>query len=381
MFILDRWKTTPKIEGGAPVASCRAAVPARFDFIGGWTDTPPYYFDHEARVLNTTLYLPETGCRDHAPEPAITVEVRPAERLEIYENGAPVDDADQHVVIRNTLALLSLSHSPLRISISNSIPKGSGLGGSSLLSACILSALLGACRGIRYVRDHLGDLVNNVLLIEQMMESGGGWQDQIGGLFPGVKLIGVSPAAPCRYSIDYLERSAENLSRRSLIIDTRIQRRAARILFSIRQKYLDRDPRTLDTLESIARNARTGFRLLEEGNIRDFAALLSESWERVNAIESGSVEPVERIRRICGSDLHGIKIGGAGGGGFILVIFSDPDAREYYHRRIREEYPDSLVYEPLFGASGLTLDHPDSDEPPVRIGPDRRLQGLGYREE
>ena len=285
-------------------------------------------------------------------------------------------------MIRNTLEFLSLDHPPLRITIANSIPKGSGLGGSSLLTASILSALLGAYRGVRYVRDHLCELTGNVLLIEQMMGSGGGWQDQIGGMFPGVKLIGVSPSDPCRYSIAYLERSVEELNRRSLIIDTRIQRKAARILYSIRQKYLDRDPRTLDTLDSIAVNARLGFRLLEDGNIRDFAALLSESWERVNDIESGSIEPVERIRRICGNDLHGMKIGGAGGGGFILAIFSDPEARAHYRGRIHDEYSNCLIHEPIFGIPGLALLHPESDyDPPMIIGPIGQLHGEGYGEE
>ena len=380
MYRLDCWRTSPKIDGYARFGFCRAGVPARFDFIGGWTDTPPYYFEHEAQVLNATLYLPEERSGVSAQEEAITVEVSPAERLAVFENGAPVDDPDQHIVIRNTLKFLSLAHPPLRISIANSIPKGSGLGGSSLLTASILSALLGACRGVRYVRDHLCELVGNVLLIEQMMGSGGGWQDQIGGIFPGVKLIGVSPSDPCRYSIAFLERSAEELSRHSLIIDTRIQRKAARILCSIRQKFLDRDPRTLETLQSIAANARLGFHLLEGGNIRDFAALLSESWARVNAIESGSIEPVERIRRICGNDLYGMKIGGAGGGGFILAILSDPDARAYFRQRIREEYADCLIYAPVFGVPGLVLSHPESDDPPVRIGPVEHLYGNGYGE-
>ena len=83
MYRLDCWKTTPNIDADSPIEPCRAAVPARFDFIGGWTDTPPYYFDNEARVLNATLYLPEDGSRTNNPEPAITVEVHPSDRLEI----------------------------------------------------------------------------------------------------------------------------------------------------------------------------------------------------------------------------------------------------------------------------------------------------------
>ena len=41
-------------------------------------------------------------------------------------------------------------------------------------------------------------LINNVLLIKNMMESGGGgWQDQLGGGISGIKLIETTPNNKC----------------------------------------------------------------------------------------------------------------------------------------------------------------------------------------
>jgi fucokinase len=270
-----------------------------------------------------------------------------AKTLEFLSIGVP-DVFRTHVGVPFTSPKVS-------ISITNSIPHGSGLGGSSLLTASLLGALMAFYLGIDYLREHMTDLVNNVLYIEQMMGSGGGWQDQIGGLFPGVKLIGTNPEEPCSYSIDYLDRGIELLNERSLVIDTRVQRKAARILASIRQKYVDRDPRTVRMLAAIARNAQIGFRLLADLDIRSFAELLSDSWRMVNEVESGSIEAVECLRTLFRDDLIGMKIGGAGGGGFILAIFGDRDRKEYHRRSVRNEYPECIVYDPVFGGEGMAV--------------------------
>ena len=358
MYTLDCWRSTAVFAEPTYSVPITITMPARFDFIGGWTDTPPYFFDNVSCVLNATLVLAnESGhtSRGNIPGAAITVTVRPSERYLVTENNRLLSDISSHIVLAKTFEFLTLESPKVSIDITNSIPHGSGLGGSSLLTASLLGALTAYYRGVDYLQAHLSDLVNNVLYIEQMMGSGGGWQDQIGGLFPGVKLIATNPEEPCCYSIDYLDRGINLLNERSLVIDTRMQRKAKRILVSIRQKYVDRDPLTVRTLAAIARNARLGFRLLADLDIRSFAELLSDSWRMVNEVESGSVEVVERLRSHCRGDIIGMKIGGAGGGGFILVIFEDRERKEHHCRFLRNEFPECIVYDPIFGGEGMAV--------------------------
>ena len=69
------------------------------------------------------------------------------------------------------------------------VPKGSGLGTSSILS--------GAC--VKGIFEFLGqertdaEIYDVVLGMEQIMSTGGGWQDQVGGLTEGIKLISTKP--------------------------------------------------------------------------------------------------------------------------------------------------------------------------------------------
>ena len=65
------------------------------------------------------------------------------------------------------------------------VPTGNGLGTSSILGAAIVKCLY-QFLGITYTED---DVYRSVLLMEQLMNTGGGWQDQVGGATNGVKLI------------------------------------------------------------------------------------------------------------------------------------------------------------------------------------------------
>ena len=62
---------------------------------------------------------------------------------------------------------------------------GSGLGTSSILAASTLRAVA-AITGQTLTDQLLSDAV---MRLEQLMTTGGGWQDQAGGIYPGAKLI------------------------------------------------------------------------------------------------------------------------------------------------------------------------------------------------
>ena len=91
----------------------------------------------------------------------------------------------------------------IELSMVCAIPKGSGLGTSSILAATLLGTIGELC-GLDWTRD---DVFQRTMALEQMLTSGGGWQDQVGGIAPGLKLIETAPAcrrppssATCRWA-------------------------------------------------------------------------------------------------------------------------------------------------------------------------------------
>ena len=61
------------------------------------------------------------------------------------------------------------------------VPMGSGLGTSSILSGGLVMALW-QLMGRQWTDE---ELFNQVLAVEQLLTSCGGWQDQVGGIVPG----------------------------------------------------------------------------------------------------------------------------------------------------------------------------------------------------
>lgn len=73
----------------------------------------------------------------------------------------------------------------LEITLLSAIPAGSGLGTSSVLAATILGALSDFC-GMGWDKN---EICRRTLILEQLLTTGGGWQDQFGGVLQGIKCI------------------------------------------------------------------------------------------------------------------------------------------------------------------------------------------------
>jgi len=324
-------------------------MPARIDLAGGWNDTPPYHFENEASVLNTSLSFGNQWM--------IEVEVQKAEYFSFIENNYVQTPPIDNIVVIKTLDFLGLSLPPITLTLKNSIPKGSGLGGSSLLASAVLSALVSYSLGAKFVIDNPGLIANAVLMIEQMIGSGGGWQDQIGGMMPGIKLIGTSPKTCTNYSLKYLnDLVADRLSLYSLVLNTGIRRKASNVLEPIRELYVSRNKKTLTMLSDIRGFAHKGYDDLEAADILGFSETITESWKRVVEVESASTVPlIDEIIKLCGIHLAGYKIAGAGGGGYAILIFTSEDIRNKYEMIIQDKVPSGATYRPIFGRYGLSI--------------------------
>ena len=88
----------------------------------------------------------------------------------------------------------ALAGAGLEIESWSLLPQGSGLGTSSILAATVLVCVARAMGRVMPVED--GSLTHAVLKLEQMLSTGGGWQDQVGGIFGGLKASACAPRLP-----------------------------------------------------------------------------------------------------------------------------------------------------------------------------------------
>ncbi len=206
---------TAAIEGTAYRADARIAkpevvtqLPVRVNWGGGWSDTPPYCMEHGGTVLNAAVSLngtlPIEVTLKKLEQPKIilaSTDIGAYKELtgpltELQDCRTPHDAfaLRQAALIACGLIPYDVCHTTVEDVCRNlggglhfntrviNIPKGSGLGTSSILA--------GACvKGLYQLTDtqiEPEEMYNRVLCMEQLMSTGGGWQDQVGGLAPGI---------------------------------------------------------------------------------------------------------------------------------------------------------------------------------------------------
>ena len=207
------------------------ALPLRVNWGGGWSDTPPYCNENGGTVLNAAILLNN--------ERPVRVKLDRLDALEIVIDSF---DMDTHGVftdigqlqtvgdpydpfVLQKAALLACGIIPaqggdLRSVLSRlgggirldtevmGVPKGSGLGTSSILAAACVKALL-EFMDIPYTAS---DIYSHVLSMEQIMSTGGGWQDQVGGVTDGIKYITSRPGLDQRLRVQTLKLDDQTMA-------------------------------------------------------------------------------------------------------------------------------------------------------------------------
>jgi hypothetical protein len=191
-------------------------APARLDLAGGWSDTPPYSLEHGGCVVNAAIDLngqPPIHCYGRViPELLIRIgSIDLGTRIEITQLDTLLDFSkagSEYGLVKAALALsgfspevgdwpadvtlrkmLELFGGGIELTTLAAVPKGSGLGTSSIMGAAICS-VIARMMGRQLTQR---ELFYAVLRLEQALTTGGGWQDQIGGVVDAVKVVTTEP--------------------------------------------------------------------------------------------------------------------------------------------------------------------------------------------
>jgi fucokinase len=343
-------------------------APARIDLAGGWTDTPPYSLEHGGCVLNAAVLLngqpPIQAYARVTSEPLIRVRsIDVGTQLEIRRWEDLLDYCSatgEFSLIKAALVQCGFRpnvivgpHTPsledalasfgggLELTTLAAIPKGSGLGTSSIMGAVLL-AVIHRVMGRTLSPD---ELFHAVLRLEQALTTGGGWQDQIGGSVGGLKLITTSPGLVPQATIRYVPADIVDSQRGEghvLLYYTGITRLAKNILEQVVGRYLDRTPETLHSLRCVAALARHCAEAIGRRDYREFGQAVQEAWELNKRLDpNSSTEEIEILLDRVRPHIYGAKLAGAGGGGFLLMVCrSAEDASQV--RRLLESRPPNL---------------------------------------
>jgi D-glycero-alpha-D-manno-heptose-7-phosphate kinase len=299
-------------------------TPLRIGLLGGGTDLPSYYLTRGGRVLNCAI------------DKYIYVIVKQRFDDEIYVNYSKkeivsrVEDLE-HELVREAMLMTGVT-SGVEITTLADIPSsGSGLGSSSAVTVGLLNALY-AYAGRQVSAEELAE---GACTIE--IERCGkpiGRQDQYIAAFGGIRDLRFGPGdtvTATELGLSSADRVA--LQQQIMLFYTGVTRRADTILAE-QNANVSAILVQLDLLRDLAGLA---VERLREGDVDAIGPAMRESWEAKRKLASGvSNSQVDAaVSRALDAGASGVKLTGAGGGGFLVVMC--PMERQ---RAVRESLKD-----------------------------------------
>ena len=235
----------------------------------------------------------------------------------------------------------------LEIVSTSLLPQGSGMGTSSILAGCVLAAV-GKAIG-RTDMDDPENLMYAVLMLEQLLTAGGGYQDQVNGLIGGLKTVSSKPRRlPLEISVQRVDipvAVATELNERLVLAFTGKTRLAKNILQNVLRRWARRTPDIVQTVKDLLRCAQNAREAVLSGKLDDLGECLNSYWrhKKIMAGDDSGVEPVA-VHGIISALLErkaiiGGSLCGAGGGGF-LVILASPGMNK---SKIKQLVQDELI--------------------------------------
>ena len=354
--------------------------PVRIDIAGGWTDTPPFCLMEGGNVINLAIELNgqpplQTYVRP-SREPRVvlrSIDLGAMEVVETYEQltdfmhvGSPFSIPKAALVLagfgkgsghQDLQSQLESFGSGIELTLLSAIPAGSGLGTSSILAATVLGALNDFC-GLGWDKNEIG---HRTLMLEQMLTTGGGWQDQFGGVLGGVKLLqtgrGFDQSPRVRWLPNDLWLQPEYRPCH-LLYYTGITRTAKQILAEIVRRMFLNHGGELALLREMKEHTMEMYEAIQENDFQRMGLLMRRTWQQNQQLDSGTNPPAVKALTDLVDDLClSYKLPGAGGGGYLYMIAKDSEAAARIKQILNTHRPNknARFVEMTLSTSGLQI--------------------------
>lgn len=346
---------------------CTVELPVRVNFCGSPSDAAPYCLEHGGAMVDGALLL-----KGKKP---IKVTARKIDELEIrfgsldqgcYETfhdmqevrncSNPFDLYALHKAVLVAVGIVPFDVSGmtmkefcrqigggLELLTDADVPKGSGLGTSSIIAAAAVK-VINEIFGIDADEEKI---YAQVFLVEQLMSTGGGWQDQVGGLSEGIKYFTSLPGKYQKIEVDHFKipnAAIKELNDRFALIFSGQRRLARNVLREEMNQCIRNNGKALKTVKKIQEYCAIMRCYLMKGDITSFAKCITKQFELVKTLDKGASNTcIEYIFEICDDLIDGKSICGAGGGGFLQVVLKKGVTKEMLKERIHETFIDCGV--------------------------------------
>lgn len=326
--------------------------PVRIDIAGGWTDTPPFCLMEGGSVVNLAIELNgqqpiQTYVKPCSEHHVVlkSIDLGASEIVETYEQladfkrvGSPFSipkaalalagflpqySQEKYLDLKSQLMAFGCG---IEITLLSAIPAGSGLGTSSVLAATVL----GTINDFLSLGWDKNEICHKTLVLEQLLTTGGGWQDQFGGVLQGVKLLQTCKGFEQQPIVHWLPTdlyTQPEYQACHLLYYTGITRTAKTILAEIVQKMFLNDHDQVALLREMKAHSLQMYEAIQRNDFKEMGKLVGKTWLQNQAIDAGT-NPMEvkKLTDLIDDLCLGYKLPGAGGGGYLYMVAKDPEA-------------------------------------------------------
>ncbi|XP_066493158.1 L-fucose kinase isoform X2 [Tiliqua scincoides] len=340
--------------------------PARIDLSGGWSDTPPITYEHGGTVVDLAVLVD-----GHKPIGAQARRIAEPQLRLISTSGGLEGEVIMELICRDVEDLQDYCqpHAPgallkaalictkvvdlcsqkslreqlrerfrggLELYAWSRLPHGSGMGTSSILAGAVIASLYKLSGHSASTES----LIHAVLHLEQVLTTGGGWQDQVGGLVPGIKIGRSKAQLPLKVEVEPVtvpEGFIGTLNEHLLLLYTGKTRLARNLLQDVLRNWYARLSSIVENANALVSNAEECAQALQQGNLAFLGECVNRYWQQKKNMAPGC-EPlaVQRMMEVLRPHVYGQSLAGAGGGGFLYILTKESRQQEALQRILAE---------------------------------------------
>ena len=325
------------------------SLPVRVNFSGTWTDAMPYCVYNGGEVINMAVTVdgkkPIKVVAEKIKEKKIIFSsdgVDESFSFDKLQTGEEHSEFNLHRAVLETVGINEKTEieDGFRLSTEVSlIDKGSGLGVSSILLGGCFKAL-GDLLGTKYTDE---EIFRMVFVAEQIMKTGGGWQDQTGGLTAGLKVISTDAGfdqIPQIKGINLSPEFEKFISEKLILVPTSQRHFGRFIVNDVAGRYLDKNELSLSACAEMKELNKKVSEYIEENDFSGFSECLNRHFGLLKNISPAvSNEKIDMlITSLLEEKAEAVSICGAGGGGYLLVVMKDGETVESVSDFIKNKF-------------------------------------------
>lgn len=297
----------------------RARAPVRISFAGGGTDMSFFFNSEPGCVLSATINKYSYATLGIRRDEKIRIISKDYDTEVVFDRPEAVCYGDDTDLIKACVRLMKPGFG-FDLETYSEIDPGTGLGGSSAVSAAVVGALNHFYNENHLDRYQLADLAYQAERVE--LGIAGGWQDQYAAVFGGLNLIEFRQdeivVVPLRIPREVMLELHFNL----LLFRFGASRRSGAIASDQQRSFESSREEKRRQYRELAHLALEMKDVLLRGDLPRFGRLLHRGWELKRGfsskISNSAIDAMYGAARRAGA--VGGKVLGAGGGGYLLLF-------------------------------------------------------------